>query len=482
MKIIELTAENVKKLKVVDITPTGNIVEITGDNGAGKSSVLDSIYYALAGTTGIPSQPIRNGTSKATIKLDMGEIVVTRRFTQAGTTLTVESADGSRFPTPQKMLDQLVGSLTFDPLAFSRMAVNPEGRRKQLEELRKLVKLSVDVDALDLANRRDFDERTNVNRQIANLKSRAEAIQVAPDTPAQEIDVSALISKLEDAGKVNATVASAKARKQSLEDSIANAKRQADSLSEASVSELQRAELAAKNKRDRGQELIASANAEAKRLIERAKAEATRLEAEAETLISEGKAKSERISREAEQCEEAGECARQELAEWSCPDAVDTALVKAEIQTARSKNEQVARRKQKADIVSELKTYEKEEQEITRRMQNRSDEKQSAIASAQMPIPGLSFGDGEVLFNGIPLAQASSSEKLKISTAIAMAANPKLRIIRIQDGSLLDTANMKALEEMANTSDFQIWIERVQQAGKVAVVMEDGQVKQGLFE
>jgi recombinational DNA repair ATPase RecF len=42
MKITKLIAENVKKLSVVEITPDGNLVQITGKNGQGKSSVLDA--------------------------------------------------------------------------------------------------------------------------------------------------------------------------------------------------------------------------------------------------------------------------------------------------------------------------------------------------------------------------------------------------------------------------------------------------------
>lgn len=45
MKIIKLTAENVKKLRAVEITPTGDLVEITGRNGAGKTSVLGASRF-----------------------------------------------------------------------------------------------------------------------------------------------------------------------------------------------------------------------------------------------------------------------------------------------------------------------------------------------------------------------------------------------------------------------------------------------------
>ena len=65
MKIISLQSENIKKIKAVEIRPTDNTVIISGKNGQSKSSVLDSIYYALGGKDKIPSKPIRDGEKKA---------------------------------------------------------------------------------------------------------------------------------------------------------------------------------------------------------------------------------------------------------------------------------------------------------------------------------------------------------------------------------------------------------------------------------
>jgi len=81
-----------------------------------------------------------------------------------------------------------------------------------------------------------------------------------------------------------------------------------------------------------------------------------------------------------------------------------------------------------------------------------------------------------VTYGGIPFDQASSSEQLRVSMSIAMAANPKLRVIRIQDGSLLDDNSMAAIAETAKANDYQIWIERVDDSGKVGIVIEDGRV------
>ena len=133
MKIIRLTAENVKKLKVVDITPVGNMVQVTGKNGSGKTTVLDSIWWALGGKEGIQSVPIHTGEKKARIRLDLGEFVVERKFTPSGTTITVSNSDGAVYPSPQAMLDSLLGGRSFDPLAFSRMSP-----RAQFDELKRV--------------------------------------------------------------------------------------------------------------------------------------------------------------------------------------------------------------------------------------------------------------------------------------------------------------------------------------------------------
>lgn len=47
MKIIKLTISNFMKLGAVEIEPCGGVVRITGQNGQGKSSVLNAIWAAL---------------------------------------------------------------------------------------------------------------------------------------------------------------------------------------------------------------------------------------------------------------------------------------------------------------------------------------------------------------------------------------------------------------------------------------------------
>ena len=200
MKIVRLAAENVKRLCAVEIKPDGSLVVIGGKNGAGKTSVLDSIMYALAGTKSIPSKPIRTGAKAGQIVVELDgdpPMTVTRKLTAAGGSLEIKTADGFKAPSPQKILDELCGKVAFDPLAFTRMKP-----RDQIGELRALVGL--DFSAVDTERKQLYDERTIANRQAKTLE--AQTVPVVPlDTPDEEVSVSDLVNKLVIAQDDNTT-------------------------------------------------------------------------------------------------------------------------------------------------------------------------------------------------------------------------------------------------------------------------------------
>lgn len=424
MKIVSLSAENIKKLRAVEIHPDGSLVQITGPNGSGKSSVLDAIYMALAGSRAIPSKPVRAGAEKARITLDLGDIIVTRRFTAAGgTSLIVEAADGARYSSPQKMLDDLLGALTFDPLEFSRM---DPGR--QLETLRGMVQLDVDIDELDRLNAADYGKRTDVNRQAKQLRTQAEAITFdAAAVPSERLDVSELAAEMERAGEHNADIERRRANREQAAVQIASLRADGQSW------------------RDKAAEL--------RREADRLDDEAAKVDQHADELQA--------------KVDGAGEL----------PAPIDVAAIRARIDQAATLNAAFDARQRKASLAREAVALEEESAKLTAAMETRTNRRAQAIATAAMPVEGLGFGQGEVVYNGLPFAQASSAEQLRVSVAIAMAANPKLRVLRIKDGSLLDEHGLQLVAEMATAGDYQVWVERVDTSGKVGVVMEDGAVR-----
>ena len=86
------------------------------------------------------------------------------------------------------------------------------------------------------------------------------------------------------------------------------------------------------------------------------------------------------------------------------------------------------------------------------------------------------FDESGITFKGIPFKQISSSEKLRVGLAISIALNPKIRVVLVRDASLLDSANLAILGEFADKNSVQIWLEKVDESGKVGIVISDGEV------
>lgn len=194
MKIIRLQAENIKRIKAIRIDPEGHMVVVGGKNGQGKSSALDAIWYALGGKGSLPSEPLRKGTEKGFSKLTLDTgLVITRRITKKGTTtLKVETAEGLVHTSPQQMLSDLVGPISFDPMAFTRM-----DRRQQLVALHSL--LDVDTTELD-ADRQDlYDRRTTFNRKIKEFRAKLDGIPYSASGPDEEVSVADLMVELDAA-------------------------------------------------------------------------------------------------------------------------------------------------------------------------------------------------------------------------------------------------------------------------------------------
>lgn len=428
LKVVHLVAENFKRLVAIEITPEGNVVEIAGKNGAGKSSVLDAIWVALKGRAANPPEPIRQGEEVAYLELDLGKYRIVRKFTrQEGGEYTdflrVEDPEGLQYPKPQQTLDKLLGAIGFDPFAFVQL--KPE---KQAGALLELVELTdeagqpVNLEELRGLDKRIYDTRRDVNRDLKAAEARLDAI-----APGEKVDVPNVEELQAEVAKANEHNASIERRKAGRERFLETLQQDRDELEEL------RAEIA--------------------RLTEKA--------AEAEASIVERQ----------KQVDEAE----------PLPEPIDTAAMFQQIATAdeaRQKNRLLDEREKVAAEVEELR---KKSESYTKRLDENEALRQGALARAEMPIEGLGVdGDDEglhVTFNGVPFVQISTAEQLRVSTAIAMAANPELAILRISDGSLLDDDSMAILRELATAHDFQLFVELVRPNEATGIILEDGRIK-----
>lgn len=420
LHIVRLQAENYKRLIAVDISPDGNIVTLSGRNAQGKSSVLDAIFAALAGgeASRATKQPIRDGQDVAVVRLDLGDYIVTRRWTDddAGS-LTVETpptADGrkQKYSSPQKLLDELVGKRAFDPLAFTRMSP-----AEQVATLVATVDLPFDPAELDRERAGVFDQRTEINRTVKQLEGQLAGTPKPVDgTPDTEVSAADVIAEFEKAREHNVDL-------QRKADLAAELNRHIDGI-------------------DRE-----IANLKSKLLL----AETDRIEAVDRRDAA--------------------------LAAAQVAEPIDTAEISERLQKVEQTNAAVRAGQEHRRVATQLAAKREEAARFTLELQAIDKRKSDALAAVKFPVAGLSFDESGVLYNGIPFSQASAAEQLRVSAALAMASNPQLRILQVRDGSLLDSDSMKVLTELAEQNDFQVWVEVVDESGQVGIVIEDGQVK-----
>ncbi|MGB0890418.1 MAG: AAA family ATPase, partial [Solirubrobacterales bacterium] len=165
-RLVDIKISNLLRLTAVHIDVSGrSMVTIAGNNGAGKTSVLDSIQMALGGKRAIPEKPVHEGASRGSVVLRTEDLEVRRTFSVGGgTSLTVvDLKTGSERRSPQGLLDSLVGQVGFDPLEFA--SLKP---KEQVGRVRDL--FGIDTSELEAKRDEAYEKRTETNREVKRLE------------------------------------------------------------------------------------------------------------------------------------------------------------------------------------------------------------------------------------------------------------------------------------------------------------------------
>ena len=113
MKINKLEIENVKRIKAVKVEPKASgLTVIGGNNNQGKTSVLDSIAWALGGERYKPSQATREGSViPPTLHIVMNNGLVVER---KGKNSALKVTDPNGQKAGQQLLNEFVEQLALD--------------------------------------------------------------------------------------------------------------------------------------------------------------------------------------------------------------------------------------------------------------------------------------------------------------------------------------------------------------------------------
>jgi DNA repair ATPase RecN len=424
MRIVGMSVENFQAIKVFNLEPKGNVIKITGANASGKSSVLDAIMLALAGARGGPPAPVRRGAGRGVVRLDLDDIRVTRMWSEGGDSkgeMWIEAKDGLRYGTPQRMLDELMGKISFDPLAFIRMNI-----KQQAEELRTLLNLDDVLAAIRADEEKDYATRREQTKLLKTLEAQRSNIHIPEGLPKSKRDLDAMTEELAKVAEFNMAIERERLKREKVQEERA---------------------------------AIAFRAGERERRIAELLVEVSRIEAD----ILNDRAELNDIDRV--------------INKWKpVAEAKDAAVLSQEIAEARAMNAAIDRRSQAERMDAEIDAIAKTIEKLDDAVEAHRTKATDLIVTAHYPVPGLGFANDEVTYNGLAFMQASNAEQIKVSVAMGMALNPKLRVMRIKDGSLLDDDSLKVIEDMANENDFQVFMEIVDKTGKFGVYLVDGEI------
>lgn len=192
IKIASLTTENVKRVKSVHIEPSPNgLTIIGGNNNNGKTSILDSIAWALGGNKYRPSKAQREGSVvPPTINLKLSNGLIVER---KGKNSDLKVTDPTGNKAGQNLLDSFVEELAINLPKF----INSSDKEKA-NTLLEIIGVGQQLYELECQEKEKYNMRRSIG-QIADQKKKfAKEQPFYPEAPKTLVSITDLITQQQD--------------------------------------------------------------------------------------------------------------------------------------------------------------------------------------------------------------------------------------------------------------------------------------------
>lgn len=465
MYIKKLELLNFQVIEQFSAEFTGNVYFVTGDNELGKSTLLKAIGALL---TGERDDVLRNGASKGFAKMVVGddgeEFDVSLSFTENNPrgTLTIKQKSTGMATNNVSMLQRIFGYQDFDAVEFSRWSETAEGRRKQIAVVKSLLAPAVRerIESIDVEVSGLKTERTGVNRDvktfdtlIAQITGRMEPGDI--EKYATPIDVTGLMEQQSTNAKLIEKAKTVRAMLAQRTEQIAAIPGRIE---------------AEKAKADDARKVYAESVEKAKAAYEQALADQKEAEQEIATLYDENVAA---IQAEKADLENRKANAEQWLAtyEQNNPEKTNVPELLAKAEAHNKKYSLVEQYKEKKQQFDDVKA---KAEQMDARIDALANERAELIATAKLPIDGLTFTDDGLELNGVPFVpgKVSDSQIMEIAAKLVIASNPTVKVFRIARGESLGAKRLETIIDIAKRNGFQGFIEQVQRGQNEMLVEE----------
>lgn len=416
VKITSFEAENVKRIKAVQFSPSEDgLTIIGGKNANGKTSVLDSIVYALGGEKYRPKNFNRDGSAvPGKIKIELSNGLIVER---SGKNATLKVADPTGRKAGQKLLNEFI-----EPLALNLPKFLNASDKEKGETLLQIIGVGEELSELDKQESLIYSERTLVGRDADKKAKLAEALEYYPDAPEELVSASELI-------------------KQQQEILARNGENQ--------------------RKRDRVKEITF----EKHRIFD----EAQRLEEQ----IAELTARLEERKKAYEKVSDDEEIAMKDAAQL---EDESTAEIEESIANIEEINRRVRANLTKANAVDEAEQLQNEYKKLTGDLEAVREQRKALLDSADLPLEGLSVNEGALVYKGQQWSDMSGAEQLIVATAIVRKINPECGFVLMDKLEQMDTDTLAEFSSWLEAEGLQVIATRVSTGEECSIIIEDGTV------
>lgn len=194
---------------------------------------------------------------------------------------------------------------------------------------------------------------------------------------------------------------------------------------------------------------------------------------------SEGvRARIRELEREVERLAKEISAADDEIA--ALPEVPDVEPLRARVADIDATNRAVREKREYQRVADEYATAETAHAAAQRHLDDIETVKREGLAQAVFPVPGLSVDEHGVTFDGVPFTQVNTAARRKVAFAIATAGDPKLKLVIVRDGDLLDADSLDAIRVLAEDRGYTVLCERDRdESRQVGFTIVDGALAEG---
>lgn len=476
MKISKLKIENLYGIQEFEIGDKS--IELTGNNGVGKSSVIDAIRLALTNNSK-RKYIVRNGENEGRVyvKLDDGVTIDRKKRTDKSDYKSIKDKNGNEINSPETFLKDIFTPLQLEPVEFLNMSEQEQNRillnlidfkedkaefiKRNFGELPSWVDYNNSIlEILNEIQSKDggyYQDREEINRNVRNGQAIVNDIAkgIPENYDADKWRNYTLSDKYEELNKMkshNDKIDRSIAYKENYDNTIKGYKGELDSkLSEIFI------------KKSKERDEILSKIEELKKQILSYEKDLNNLDSKYE--IENNKAQAEydkEIAKLSENIKIADE--------WASKEKQNTEILENELKVAEEMKGHIKEYDRMIDMQQKVESLNQQSEALTKKIELARNLPGQILKEANIPVKNLTVENGIPLVNGLPINNLSEGQKLMLCVDVALSNPNSLKLILIDGVEKLSETNRNELYKICKQKGLQYIATRTTNDNELKVI------------